>query len=278
MLPGVCSADTDGARVYISELPDGGGDSTTPIRQHCLCHQVDANYDSPISFVSNTSAILLEFVVRNMRPDQDFDDLGLSGSFSFVHEPTCQLRKVATGAGGEILLRRHEPPNSCTDQPWVIRSSRPGKFIYVKAPGGVLYTGSYGSMGNVTVTSKENDAWCETRDRVYIYTGGGNVTVVCPTLGANLRSVDLFSEGWAEARVPFKRNVESKKSQVSSVVVKYVARTEGAGRAGPYLLQWLELSPTPDKVRNRNVWLHLCFLESKRWKQKFKSYSQDLQK
>ena len=100
-------------RIYVSEVPDG----TRSIRQHCLCEALSYD-DGGVSFLSNTSALMVEFVAENMRPDQDYDDFYLSGTFSFVRESSCQLKSVATGAGGEILLKRSQ---YCNDQPWVIR-------------------------------------------------------------------------------------------------------------------------------------------------------------
>jgi hypothetical protein len=247
VLPGMCSpTSTDGAdddtelRVYVSELPDGN----TPVRQHCLCEEL-STYNG-WTFISNTSILRLEFVLQNMRSDMDYDDFNLSGRFSFVHEQSCQLRKLATGAGGEILLTTN---TFCNDQPWVIQASQPGKYIFLKVTGSVIFQGESDGSGLRNSTALDVSSWCQTRDRIFIYSGN-NVTVVCPMTGrlssmGGVRSVDLFSDGWAEAQIPILLPSSSKRrSSISSVIVNYVGRSG----SGPYLLQWLELSPTPDKA------------------------------
>ena len=110
-----------------------------------------------VSFLSNTSTLMVEFVVENMRPDQDYDDFYLSGTFSFVRESSCQLKSVATGAGGEILLKRSQ---YCNDQPWVIKASQPGKYIFLKVTGSVLYEGRSDGRDLRNRTSSR-PPWCQ---------------------------------------------------------------------------------------------------------------------
>ena len=144
-------------RIYVSEVPDG----TRSIRQHCLCEALSYD-DGGVSFLSNTSALMVEFVVENMLPDQDYDDFYLSGSFSFVRpEPPCQLNGVATGAGGEILLKRSQ---LCNDQPWVIRASRPGKYIFLKVTGSVMHEGRSDGSDLYDRTSLHHPRWCQVRN------------------------------------------------------------------------------------------------------------------
>ena len=247
LLPGLCSGPDDERaprlRIYISEVPGGG--TAAPVRQHCLCEEV--SYEGDVSFLSNTSTLLLEFVAENMRPDQDYDDFFLEGTFSFVHESSCQLNSVATGAGGEILLKRS---TFCNDQPWVIKASQPGKYIFLKVTGSVIYQGRSDGGDLRNFTSRPRG--CLTGDRIYIYTGG-NVTVVCPETagsgGGGVRSVELFSDGWARARLPslppsmLHQRGESR--EASAVTVRFASASLVGG---PYLLQWLELSPDPDRA------------------------------
>ena len=249
LLPGLCSGGREEGprlRVYLSEVPDG---TARAVRQHCLCEALSYD-DRGLSFLSNTSALMVEFVVENMRPDQDYDDFYLSGSFSFVRpEPSCPLNGVATGAGGEILLKRS---HSCNDAPWVIRASRPGKYIFLKIAGSLLYAGRSDGRDLRNITSSSlSPRWCQTADRVYVYSGS-NVTVVCPATagsrgsggGGPVRSVELFSDGWDRARLPFLPQ-PWERPRDSSVTVRF----SGASPVGgPYLLQWLELSPDPDRA------------------------------
>ena len=247
VLPGLCSGPEDERaprlRVYVSEVPEG---STRPVRQHCLCEALSSG-DPGLSFLSNTSTLMVEFVVENMRPDQDYDDFYISGSFSFAREPSCPLNGVATGAGGEILLKRS---HSCNDAPWVIRASRPGMYIFLKVTGSVLHEGrSDGRDLRNRTASSFRPRWCQTADRVYVYTGS-KVTVVCPTTAGSgdragvggVRSVELFSDGWDRAKLPFLPRWEERPRD-SSVTVRF---SGGSREGGPYLLQWMEITPDPD--------------------------------
>ena len=63
-------------RIYVSEVPDG----TRSIRQHCLCEALSYD-DGGVSFLSNTSALMVEFVAENMRPDQGLNSIESQQTF-----------------------------------------------------------------------------------------------------------------------------------------------------------------------------------------------------
>ena len=94
----------------------------------------------------------------------------------------------------------------------------------------------------------------QTADRIYIYTGS-DITVVCPATsgsgGGAVRSVELFSDGWDRAAKlpalpPSMRRQGKDLHRDSSVTVRFSGGESRIG--GPYLLQWLELSPDPDRA------------------------------
>ncbi len=133
------------ATLWVSELPDG----STPIRQHCFCRGIGGGDDDDMALdiLSNTSSLRVELFVSGMTPQQDYEDFRykiqptlyfksnsypplaifrLSGRFSFVHEPSCQLRRrLARGPGGRIHLSPHSSSSyGCPDRPWVVEAAR----------------------------------------------------------------------------------------------------------------------------------------------------------
>jgi len=234
------------ARVWISELPDG----STPLRQHCLCQ---GSLAAPLSFVSNTSILRLEISVRGMTALHDWRDFHLDGRFSFVHETTCQSKKVARGAGGKIALRGN---SRCRRQPWVVEASEAGRYIFLKVPGTVAESGTndiVGHHGNAALLGgvgvRNVTARCHSRDRIVVYSGA-RVTVICPSDRPVF--VELFSDGWGRARAATSRarSTTSHKNEAtatspSSMIVRFVAGTPPSVPGG-YVVQWLELSPTPE--------------------------------
>ena len=244
-LPGLCTGGDAPGKLYISEVPDG----KTELRQHCICEEI--GYGRGLTVVSNTTTLRVEFVVRDMRPDQDYEDFNFAGTFSFVHEPNCHLHKRATGGGGEILL---QTANYCNDQPWVIQASQPGKYIFLKAPGWAIYEGpsDAGSLTNSSRSIEKMGERCALRTRIFVYSGD-SLTIVCPDFREG-RSVELFSDGWGDAKHPL-MNEEALKRRYherlqSSMIVKLMS-PQFQQQEGTYLIRWLELSPTPEPADAR---------------------------
>ena len=237
------------AQLWIAELPDG----STPLRQHCLCQHIEGGNrrQGNAVFLSNTSSLRVEFIVRNMSPDDDYETYSMTGRFSFVHEPRCHLRKLAMGAGGTITLKTS---SYCTEQPWVIEPSQEGKFIFLKVPGKTIYSGenSVEVFTNMSRTSLSGE--CETRNRIMIYSGD-HLTIICPS-EMSQQAVELFSQGWDDAKFPppqkshlfsdaKTRTAADNGQSKSSMVVKFIGVEPSRSYDG-YILHWLEISPTPE--------------------------------
>lgn len=179
-------------------------------------------------------------VIRNMTPGQDYNDFSFSSRFAFVPESECHMRKWAKGPGGSIALRTHA---KCQEQPWVIEASQNDMYIFLKVNGKVLRKGKEGQFLMPKDQDQGHHKGCETRNRILVYSGD-ELTVICP---GGSRTVEVFSQGWFQASRRHAKNGPRSHSQSiqnapSSIVLKYIGIDDTAG----YLIQWLELSPTPE--------------------------------
>merc|ERR1712012_10377 len=186
------------AGLFVTEVT---GESEEDMQCHCsILH-------NSIS-LSTSSRIQLRFLVEGMRPDQDFNDFSMRGSFRFVN--TLCTDSTLTRGGGRVTLDQHSSQRAlCDRSAWGI-SLPPHLALHLRLPGLLLSSGS---------------ASCPSRARLVIRLAS-EISIICPD---GPGTVSLSSN--------------ASNSGPSPLLTASVHLTGGS--SPPLSFNWLQLSPIP---------------------------------
>ncbi|XP_068223139.1 uncharacterized protein [Palaemon carinicauda] len=171
---------------------------------------------SPATFVSHTSYVQLDFMIKDMSWSQDFNDFYFDAEYEFVKTEKCPEKRVVNGSTGIVLIQSDLHHNACYEYPWRI-NAREHTHLYLNIPG---YHAS--------------SQRCSTQNRLVIYGSHSSQPLksVCPEENV-VDSVEMFSSGWSS-------QIDMIEPRPESFIIRYLAREPGM-----YQLTWLEVRREP---------------------------------
>uniref|UniRef100_T1JBM9 CUB domain-containing protein n=1 Tax=Strigamia maritima TaxID=126957 RepID=T1JBM9_STRMM len=199
---------------------------TDTIPLACVC-----NVSTTIQLESLGSVLQVNFTVRDMNAEEDFDDFNFEAVFEFVSAPDCRRHWPEDESSGNIKeFVTTDDVDSQLHCPWFL-APPPDEYVYLRLQG--------------TIATDEHG--CETANRIVVSSPGqaDPIIVVCPEStedpSVNPPEVEIFSRDWNKTNVRFSTKMSTASN---ALVLEFLVR-----EAGNFAVKWLKVG----KLTSNNV-------------------------